>query len=222
MRQVKKPGRLAFTLVELLVVLAIIATLAGLLLPALSRAKGEAWGVACLNHLKQVGIAMVLYSDENGDALPRSQHSGESWVGSLQPYAGGTNLWRCPRDPHRTRRYSYAINDYLLPVAPDLSPRPDFSRRTAVPAPSDTLFMTEGADGFASSDHFHFDSATDPDAGYAPLQFASQVAIERHQQSANYLFVDSHVERRRWSAVKPTLARVGSRFVNPIGHNPPP
>jgi prepilin-type N-terminal cleavage/methylation domain-containing protein len=62
--------RRGFTLIELLVVIAIIAILAALLLPVLSRAKAKAWQSQCLNNLRQVGLTIGLYADENSDFLP--------------------------------------------------------------------------------------------------------------------------------------------------------
>lgn len=60
----------AFTLVELLVVVAIIGILAGLLLPALTRAKARGQGTFCMNNLRQLGLALHLYAGDHGDRLP--------------------------------------------------------------------------------------------------------------------------------------------------------
>jgi len=211
----KKRGLHGFTLIELLVVIAIIAILAAMLLPALARAKSQAWSTSCLSGLKQIGIASRMYAEDNEDALPRSAHTGQSWVGTLQPYTDGTNLWRCPKDTHRTRLYSHAINDFLLPPDPGSGSK-DYSRLSNVPDPSETFFMAECADAYVGNDHFHF--ADPADGGdYSPVGFTNAVAVNRHSGTANYLFVDGHVERIRWPSVQSKLIQRGSTFVNPAG-----
>jgi len=117
----------AFTLVELLVVLAIIALLAALLLPALGRAKESARATVCLSNLHQVGIALQIYVSENNNHLPVMRDvSTDPAVAATNTFPciqkvlaaqlGNTNVLRCPADTLQLFEHtgsSYAWNSLL-------------------------------------------------------------------------------------------------------------
>ena len=105
----KKPAGPAFTLVELLVVLAIIALLAGLLLPVLGRAKEAGRAAACVGNLHQTGIALQLYVDANNNRLPvmrdrlldtnpPATNALPSVEAVLKSELGSPQVLRCPSD----------------------------------------------------------------------------------------------------------------------------
>ena len=131
--------RFAFTLVELLLVIAIIAILAALMLPALSAAKAQSQRANCVNNLKQLALSSQMYTADNDgklvENLPLSQTRSNAWVlgdmrvaadatnqvllrqGKFFPYAGQVPVYRCPADPSRSaglpRVRSYSMNGWM-------------------------------------------------------------------------------------------------------------
>ena len=115
-----------FTLVELLVVMAIMAALAGLLLPVLGRAREKGRRTVCMANLKQIGLAIHMYAEDYYERFPGNgvEDTGSSEMGLLFPrYINAPTVWDCPGDKktafatisnHTLANSSYAYDDEHL------------------------------------------------------------------------------------------------------------
>ena len=198
--------RRAFTLVEVLVVVGIIALLVGMLLPALNRARRNAKAAQCLSNLRQMQAAQLAYAVDNKGWLIQAgfDHGGETgnegvaWFNTLQGYYQNKLVARCPADdsphwdeplagtdPPARRRTSYGINVFLdmkyQPWGPGGSNPPSvrYVNLNRIPRPGATIQFVElaYAGEFAVADHPHVDNWT---GNNVPGRAAEQLEINAH------------------------------------------
>ena len=191
----------AFTLVELLVVMAIITVITALLLTAIGRAKASAQAVACRNNLKQWGVATLLFVAENQDHLPKDgtpngTSDDEGWYIDLprilklptyQEMSWRTNaqidtghsIWICPANPRRsngTNLFHYCLNEHVNESGPG-----NQAALGSIPHPTVTVWL--------------FDNG-----GLAGVAQQNNVHPNLHNHGAQFVFLDAHVARFRNTA----------------------
>ena len=200
----------AFTLVELLTVVTIVAVLTSLGLAATRGVTEKTRATRCLNDLRQVGIALQLYVGDNGGRFPNTSHQGvaASWTNTLADFLKTNFLGRCCAVPKHRSKLTYAWNDSLADA------QGYGVMASSVRAPSRTMAVTELATNL-TGEHFHFAGKRGGASQITPNQFRAEVNVTCHGSSANYVFADGHVENLRWTEVQSRLTQPDSSFLVP-------
>jgi prepilin-type processing-associated H-X9-DG protein len=193
-------------LIELLVVVAIISLLVSILLPSLNRAKDAAKAAVCLSNLKNVGLAVVFYSENNEGWSPSAYKKTENsfWCSKLVPYSdapqeGGRTIFRCPSHP--PQEWDPGANPQMFVYGMRTS-GVDFQehyRITGTPVTSNRgrLFGPPGGCWLlADSIHSGYDSQQFYWVQELPpsIWAASNKIHRRHAGRANTVFADAHAE----------------------------
>lgn len=212
MKNISKNKFIAFTLLELLIVIAIVIILAGLLLPALSKVREKAKGISCISNLKQLGQVTLLYGVDYGDFFPAAIAS-ESMFSDLSPYLPNSKIYNCPADiarlemSDRFKRLSFGQNYYCARDTGNPDARyKSLMRSSTIKQPSKTMYMTDCYRTGGWSVQFSGNSW--------PLNLSSSLDsfIQfRHNNSINVLWADTHVAPVSYAQTAGTY----SKYVTP-------
>ena len=216
-------SRKGFTLIELLTVIAIIGILAGILIPAVNRVRVTARQSACASNMRQLGLAIQNYANDNRGRLPKTSADGasESWALTLQEYVeGDRRVFTSPADPDADLKmdgefgFSYVANDYISVVERDRFGNVIGEDRTdlwKMSQPSQTLLMATIREGRGRDlGHDHTGNAEGWGGGWdsvlddisPDLHRSGDRSEDRTRGSSNYLFADGRVESISASALR--------------------
>jgi len=210
-----------FTLVELLVVMAIIAILVALAYPALNAAMVHARTAKCSANLRNIGGAMIMFAGDNNGNLPESGSvipygstdpiTGKNgWTQQLEPYVGvgsakentgGTSIYQCPDAGiiPSNRYYSYFNGAHAAYIATPVPPATSFNAVNLMRIHAPSAHIIAGDIAFPQS--FGVDDADKDDYTQDPAFNggipATPVTIPIHGGSVNIVFADGHVENVR-------------------------
>jgi prepilin-type processing-associated H-X9-DG protein len=202
-----------FTLVEILVCIAILALLIGILFPVLSNSKQNAYKTTCASNLRAVGQAIRVYTDDNDGMWP-SDKLWQFWNQTASPKLASCPLTVVPPEKQaemdaRGRVTGYAYNQGLSFWNTNVSTVDGELRLSEAPTHDrDILYPAVTVAFFDASFDRVFAYAPDPNAGVTPYPYDAQHGWERHNGGANYLFCDGHVKWFRANQVRPGYPQI--------------